>query len=189
MKAACKHSLFHAHWNTSARERFWWLMLMLMLILVLMPFVAWLELVWRIVDLSLPAIFRQKICNGVDKEIYDIERNHCIVKMGRISLSLALKKAMIPLSIWFYDVINLSLLLLFFFLSSLLLLMLSVLFFPFQLDLFFLFSIHFHARKHFILLPPSVSFTRVAYHFLLNFACFFICIISHVHLSLPFALY
>lgn len=52
-------------------------------------------------------IFRRKICNGVDKEIYDIERNHCIVKIGRILLSL--KKAMIPLSIWFYDVINLSL--------------------------------------------------------------------------------
>lgn len=51
--------------------------------------------------------FDEKICNGVDKEIYDIERNHCIVKIGRISFSL--KKAMIPLSIWFYDVINLSL--------------------------------------------------------------------------------
>lgn len=65
--------------------------------------------------MNLPAIFRRKICNGVDKEIYDIERNHCIVKIGRISLSLALKKAMIPLSIWFYDVINLSLPLLFLF--------------------------------------------------------------------------
>lgn len=51
--------------------------------------------------------FVEKICNGIDKEIYGIERNHCIVKIGRISFSL--KKAMIPLSIWFYDVINLSL--------------------------------------------------------------------------------
>lgn len=132
---------------------------------------------------SVPAIFRQKICNGVDKEIYDIERNHCIVKMGRISLSLALKKAMIPLSIWFYDVINLSLLL-FFFLSSLVLLLLSLRLTRPPLTRSLLSLFHSFPRFTHIILPPSVSVARVAYHFLLNFAFFLICIISHVYLSL-----